>query len=95
MASIVVDCHFDPKVDLRPVDQFGFVNLREAYDKGVVPGNVGFSEEAFNGMLPDDVLKRPHDVFERYRQADYVKGVLSARAREAQSKAEPSSVGTQ
>lgn len=95
MGDIVVSCCFDPKVDLQPVDQFGFVNLRQAYDKGVVPGNVGFSDESFNGMLPDDVMKRPHDVFERYRQGQYVKGVLSARAREAQSKTEPSSAGTQ
>lgn len=95
MADIILTCKFDPKVDLQPVDQFGFVNLRKAYDQGVVPGNVAFSEESFNGMLPDDVMRRPHDVFDRYRQADYVKGVLSARAREAQSKTEPSSAGTQ
>lgn len=95
MADIAITCKFDPKVDLQPVDQFGFVNLRKAYDQGVVPGNVSFTEELFNGMLPDDVMRRPHDVFDRYRQADYVKGVLSARAREAQAKTEPSSSGTQ
>lgn len=95
MGDIAVTCKFDPKLDLQPVDQFGFVNLRKAYDQGVVPGNVSFSEESFNGMLPDDVMRRPHDVFDRYRQADYVKGVLSARTREAQAKTEPSSSGTQ
>lgn len=95
MADIAVSCRFDPKVDLQPVDQFGFINLREAFDKGVIPGSVDFTEESFNGMLPDDVMRRPHDLFDRYRQADYVKGVLSARAREARTKSEPSSEGTQ
>lgn len=95
MSDITRTCKFDPSIDLQPVDQFGFVNLRKAYDQGVVPGNVTFNDESFNGMLPDDVMRRPHDVFDRYRQADYVKGVLSARSREAKSKTEPSSGETQ
>lgn len=71
-------CEFDPKVDLHPVDQFGYINLREAYDKGVISGEVSFTDESFNGMLPDDVMSRPRDKFERIRQADYVKSALKA-----------------
>lgn len=82
-------CDFDKKVDLMEVDQFGFLNLREAYDKGVVPGTVSITDESFNGMLADDVINRPKDIFERYRQGEYVKSALKA----AQAKTEQSPEG--
>lgn len=73
-------CKYDPSTDLRPADQFGFINLREAYDKGVIPGSISITDESFNGMLPDDILPRSKDIFERYRQMNYVRSALSAAA---------------
>lgn len=85
---ITRECLFNEKTDLRPTDQFGFVNLREAYDKGVVPGTVTLvDDESFNGMLPADVMQRPLDIFERYRQRNYVKDALNKKAAEAKAEA--------
>ena len=46
---------FDKKRDLFPVDQMGFVNLREAYASGTVSGSAPASADAFNEASYDSV----------------------------------------
>lgn len=70
---------FDPVKDRHEVDQFGFINLREAYEHGTVNGAVSFDAEKFNGVSDASTLmNRPRDVFEAMRQSEYVKSVLKA-----------------
>lgn len=77
---------YNPLVDLEPVDQFGFVDVRAAYANGVVEGNVNIEQASFNGVDdPSTIMDRPRDIFESYRQADYVKSAVSAA--ETESKA--------
>lgn len=71
---------FDPKRDLFEVDQFGFVNAREAYASGVVSGDTPASAEAFNGASPDSLLPRPDDLFAGKRQQKYVRSTLKQQA---------------
>lgn len=71
---------FDKTRDLFPVDQFGFINIREAYSSGVVSGSAPVSSDSFNEASYDSMLNRPADVFERDRQQKYVRGVLKAQA---------------
>ena len=70
---------FDPKKDLYPVDQVGFVNLREAYASGVVSGSAPTSADAFNEASYDSMLNRPDDDFARDRQQKYVRSTLKAQ----------------
>ena len=76
---------FNPDIDLHTVDQFGFIDLRKAYESSSIPGDSSYLDTYFNGVLdPSDMLPRPKDNFERMRQAEYVKSVLkSAAAAEA------------
>lgn len=80
---------FDPKKDLHEVDQFGFVNIRDAFVNGTIEGSLSFEAEKYNGVSDASVmLHRPLDQFEALRQSEYVKGVLkSFKAAEANAEA--------
>lgn len=86
MNKIVISerCSFDPKYDRSEVDQFGFLDLCDAYANGSVPGSVDFSSSEFNGMTPDDVMSRPDDKFAALRQRSYVQNTLKAAAAAAE-----------
>lgn len=73
-------CTFDKKRDLYPVDQMGFVNLREAYASGVVSGSAPVSADAYNEASYDAMMNRPDDDFARDRQQKYVRSTLKAQA---------------
>lgn len=74
-----VVCKFDRSCDLHDVDQFGFVDLHQVLETGVVPGSVAFSDESFNGVIDTDILmSRPRDRFEALRQRSYVRSALAA-----------------
>lgn len=68
-------------VDRSEVDQFGFVNLNEAFEKGIIPANAGTTDESFNGVAaPGILLPRSQDVFEALRKTNYVQTVLRNKA---------------
>lgn len=72
------DFSFDPAVDLQEVEQFGFINLNEAFEKGVVPGSVDLTDESFNGVSnPGTLISRSQDVFDGLRKREYVQTALS------------------
>lgn len=61
----VQECFFDPVRDLKPVDQFGFIDLKSALASSVVPSQLPESDTDYNGVEdPEAVLGTPHDVFE-------------------------------
>ena len=62
---IVKDCPFNPVRDIAPVDQFGFIELKDALASSVVPSQMPDSETDYNGIdEPDKVLGKPRDIFE-------------------------------
>lgn len=62
---IVECCLFDPVRDLAPVDQFGFIELKNALAESVVPSQLPDSDSDYNGIdEPDKVLGKPRDIFE-------------------------------
>jgi hypothetical protein len=62
---IVKDCQFDPVRDLAPVEQFGFIELKDALANSIVPSQMPESDSDYNGIdEPDKVLGRPSDIFE-------------------------------
>lgn len=61
----VKECKFDPVRDLKPVDQFGFIDLKSALAESVVPSQMPGAEEDYNGIDdPSKVLGHPKDIFE-------------------------------
>lgn len=72
---------YNPDVDRQEVDQFGFVNLNEAFENGIIPANAGMTDESFNGVAaPGILLPRSQDVFEALRKTNYVQSVLRNKA---------------
>lgn len=64
-------CKYNPKRDIKEVDQFGFCNLTESVKNGYVPNNLEASPDSFNGIeSPDAILGKPSDQFEAMRMQD-------------------------
>lgn len=62
---IVKDCPFDPVRDLAPVEQFGFIELKDALANSIVPSQMPESDTDYNGIEePEKVIGKPRDVFE-------------------------------
>lgn len=75
---------FNPLRDIAPVDQFGFVDLHDAYVNHCIPGDLIVNQEDYNGVEdPSSLIGKSADVFEAYRKAQYVKSAESAAAAEA------------
>lgn len=71
---MICKCDYNDIVDIKEVDQFGFVDLNECMANGQVPSTVSNTEDEYNGIDdPSSILGKPHDVFEAYRMQDYVK----------------------
>lgn len=83
------DMKFNPARDLQAVDQFGFVNLADAFTKGVIPGALDMTEESFNGVQnPGTLIARSQDVFDGLRKAQFVKSQLDKLNAEERERAE-------
>lgn len=86
---VLRECEFNPEVDLQEVDQFGFIDLAEAYEKGIVPGAVDLTDDQFNGVQnPGTLISHAQDVFDGLRKAEYVKQQLSRLSAEEREKVE-------
>lgn len=71
---------FDPAVDIQEVEQFGFVDLCEAYVRGSIPGDLSSNDESFSGAAEAGALMHSaQDVFEAMRNADYVQSALASK----------------
>lgn len=50
------------------VDQIGFVDLRQAFETGVMPADIIGSEDNYNGIdVPESIVGRPDDIFAAHR----------------------------
>lgn len=74
---VVKDMSFSPECDLQEVDQFGFINLGECYERGIIPGGVDLTDESFSGVSnPGTLISRSMDVFDGVRKSEYVRSQL-------------------
>lgn len=65
---IVQECSYNPEKDLKPVEEFGFINLKEAFVNRTVPSNLPDSETDYNGISdPASIVGKPTDVFDALR----------------------------
>lgn len=68
---------YEPTRDNSQVDQFGFINLHEAFEKGVIPSTIEENEVSYNSVVdPGSLLSRSPDVFDSIRKAEYVRNTL-------------------
>lgn len=73
---IVKECKFNDLRDVSEVDQFGYVNLAECLENGIVPSEIADSEANYNDIDdPSTILGKPRDVFEAYTMKDYAMSV--------------------
>ena len=62
---IVYDTPFDPARDITPVDQYGFIDMKTAFDSSIVPSQLPESDSDYNGIDdPSDIVGKPRDIFE-------------------------------
>lgn len=68
------DFPFNPARDLKPVDGFGFVDLKSAFVHNTIPANVASADSDFNGIVePASILGKPRDVFEAMDMQSHIK----------------------
>lgn len=59
---------FNPKRDLSPVAQYGYVDLREAFLTNTIPSQMEGDDTQFNDIEdPGQILGMPKDIFEGFR----------------------------
>ena len=62
------------------VEQLGFIDLRLAYETGVIPADVGAESLQYEEIEHDNVIGRPDDVFQSKRYVESVVAASSAPA---------------
>ena len=62
---------FNPEVDLQEVDQFGFVNLAECYENGIIPSSLDLTDESFNGVQNPGTLISRSQLFRAHPHSSY------------------------
>lgn len=68
---------YSPFRDNQEVDQFGFINLADSFEKGIIPGGVELTDQDFNGVSnPGTLISHAFDVFDGLRKVNYVKSCL-------------------
>lgn len=56
---------FNPEIDEADVDQFGFVDMREAIANNVIVGNADINQQSFNNIEdPSTIIGKPRDIFD-------------------------------
>lgn len=78
----VLNCKFDPEKDLREVDQFGHVDLHDAFVNSAIPSDLQAQVGNFNNIDdPSLVRPRPADVFEGMQaEKSYARTVFKERS---------------
>lgn len=56
---------YNPRTDLKPVEPFGFIDLKDALANSAVPSQLPDSDTDYNGIEnPESILGKPTDVFD-------------------------------
>ena len=76
------DVVYNPDRDLQEVDQFGYIDLVEAFRNGYVPGEAEAQMDRYNDIEePSSIIGKPSDCFEAMRMQDEILKNSSARAK--------------
>lgn len=65
---------FDKRKDMEEVDQFGWLNLTDAYANGVIPADLRATEGEFAPVEnAESMIGRPADEFDAIRMGKFIK----------------------
>ena len=68
---MIFECLYDPLRDVQEVDQFGFVDLREVLETGVVPSDSSVEDSEFTDIDdPESIIGRPRSNFDMIDAGD-------------------------
>ncbi len=78
---------FNKEKDIKEVDQVGYIDVGEAIRNGYIPGSMEADDMVYNDIEdPSSIMRNASDVFEMYRNADYIKGFTKSDVSETSSK---------
>lgn len=67
---VVKECLHNSERDLKAVEPFGFVDLKDAFVNSCVPSQLPESDSDYNGISdPESIVGRPDDVFDALRMS--------------------------
>lgn len=67
-------CVYNEVTDIQAVDPTGWIDIAEAIENGYIPAAIDGDDMLYNDIDdPESIMHTASDVFELYRQADYVK----------------------
>ena len=67
------DLIFNENADIRLTDEFGYIDLVEAFSNGSIPAEVSDTDVNYNEIEdPSTIMGKPSDVFEAMRFNQYV-----------------------
>ena len=70
-----------PKGDIQLVEQFGYIDLREAYETGIVNGSLEGVEGSSNGIdSPEAIIGRVDDIFALERASSLYESAVASPA---------------
>lgn len=70
----IINCRYDEVKDLQAVDTVGWIDIAEAIKNGYVPASIEADDMTYNDIEnPESIMHNASDVFELYRQGDYIK----------------------
>ena len=62
---------YNPSTDVQAVEQFGFIDLNDAFLNHNIPAAIDDQDISYNEIEdPASILGKPSDVFEAYRMID-------------------------
>lgn len=65
---------YDPVKDIAPVQQYGSIDLNEAFRTGGISSSVSVEQLDYNGIDDSEsIIGKPRDVFEAQRLNEFVK----------------------
>lgn len=75
-------CNYNPRTDLRDVDNGAIIDINDILRTGVVPSTINFAPMSFNGIdEPSSIIGSPRDTFDAYRLHEQI---MSAEKADAQ-----------
>lgn len=76
MIQTAKEVAYDPKKDMEPVNQTGWINLYDAYETHTIPSIIDDNEVSYNEIdNPAEILGKPSDIFEATRMSSYINEV--------------------
>lgn len=73
------ECIYNPKIDISPVQQDGYIDLVEAFENRVIPADVSGADLTYEDCENTDaLLPKAEDVFQQHQQLHTIRSLKSS-----------------